>query len=154
MWQFGSSLLQKYEATCTSNISHTSISTCHRVRKCFWLGQNRFLSLGENKWTSPAHKIRVVWTSIHLKNISRGKRMQIMSEVIWKIMSLKGNKKTFPSSSLLHRPLNKQTHTQTEPNKIIGKPNPLAGQIENIENYRRVPKQRLEPCSSGLTMVN
>lgn len=111
MWLFSSTEVWGY--LCTSNVSHTSICTCHKIRKCFWLGQNRFLYLGENKWTSPAYKIRLVWTSIHLKNISRGKRMQIISEVIWKITSLKGNKKTFPSSSLLHRPPNKQTNTHT-----------------------------------------
>lgn len=30
----------------------------------------------------------------------------------------------------------------------------LKNKTGNTENYRRVPKQRLEPCSCGLTMVN
>lgn len=41
-------------------------------------------------------------------------------------------------------------HKQRTPEKA----NPFEGQTGNTENYRRVPKQRLEPCSCGLTMVN
>lgn len=38
----------------------------------------------ENGWASPVHKMHIIWTSSHLKNITRGQRMQVITEVIVK----------------------------------------------------------------------
>jgi len=39
------------------------------------VGQSRILYFGENEWTSPVHKMLVVWNSSHLKNIKREKNV-------------------------------------------------------------------------------
>lgn len=74
----------------------------------------------ENGWASPVHKMHIIWTSSHLKNITRGQRMQVITEVIVKRKQSKTKKpqKTQKTNPPNPQPANtlpeKQTHSQAE----------------------------------------
>lgn len=72
----------------------------------------------EKEWASPVHKMHIIWTSCHLKNITRGQRMQVITKVIVKRKQNKTKKttqKTQKTNPQNPQPANTLPEKQTTP---------------------------------------